>query len=424
MNIFFLTGARISAESGIARHRDNGGLQDGHLIADVYIPEALETRASAQPPLRVLTFLHSFEPGGVERVALRLHHAWLASGADARLVMGRTAGAMRCEWPGLEPEVLGRKAVPSARWETLWMILHLPGAIRRIQPDVLFCAGNSYTIVAVMMRLLLGKACPPIAAKMSNDLVRMDLPNPIRSLYRAWLRIQGRMLNRIIGMAQPMRAEIAELMRARADHIAIINDPSLDEADIHRLSAARAAALASAGPRGQGKRFLAIGRLAAQKNFGLLLEAFARMAGPDDRLAIVGEGSERPKLEALLKRLNLQGKVRLPGHVNTLDAEFAAADALVLSSDYEGVPAVVVEALAAGLPIISTRCSVSMDEMLGGGRFGVLVPVGDAAALAGAMADVANIQFDARAAREQAHQFTVQIASDLYLALMKSLARS
>jgi len=424
MNIFILTGAGASPESGLATFRGSDGLPGEHRTDDICKPEALEASASAKPPLRVLTFLHSFEPGGVERVALRLHHAWIASGADARLVMGRTSGAMRREWPELEPEVLGSEAVPTARWETLWMILLLPGAIRRIQPDVLFCAGNSYTIVAVMMRLLLGKACPPIAAKMSNDLVRMDLPSPIRSLYRAWLRIQGRMLNRIIGMAQPMRAEIAELMRARADHIAIIDDPSLDEADIHRLSAARAAALASAGPRGQGKRFLAIGRLAAQKNFGLLLEAFARMAGPDDRLAIVGEGSERPKLEALLKRLNLQGKVRLPGHVNPLDAEFAAADALVLSSDYEGVPAVVVEALAAGLPIISTRCSVSMDEMLGGGRFGVLVPVGDAAALAGAMADVANIQFDARTAREQAHQFTVQIASDLYLALMKSLARS
>jgi len=386
-------------------------------LAPAMKPQAAET---ADPPLRVLTFLHSFEPGGVERVALRLHAAWRASGVDSRLVMGRTAGAMRREWPGLVPEVLGNEAVPTAHWETLWMIFHLPGAIRRIRPDVLFCAGNSYTVVAVMMRLLLGKACPPVAAKISNDLTRADLPALVRPFYRLWLRIQGRMLNRVIGMAPPMRAELAQMMRAPDEHIVIIDDPSLDEADIQRLSAARAAA----APKGPGKRFLAIGRLAAQKNFSLLLDAFAAMAGPDDRLAIVGEGGERPTLEAQIKHLGLQGKVRLPGHISPLDAELAGADALVLSSNYEGVPAVIAEALAAGLPIVATRCSVSMDDMLGEGRFGMLVPVGNAPSLAAAMADIANLQFDETAAREQARRFTVQIASDRYRALMEGLARA
>ncbi|OYU35965.1 glycosyltransferase [Novosphingobium sp. PASSN1] len=379
------------------------------------------TPAGAQP-LRVLTFLHAFEPGGVERVALRLHEAWRAQGLDARLVMGRTAGAMKREWPGLEFEVLGSERIPSAAWETLWMIFHLPRAIRRIRPDVLFCAGNSYTIVAVMMRLLLGRACPPIVAKISNDLARQDLPAPARPFYRAWLRIQGRMLDRLVGMAPPMREEIGTLMRADDARIAVIDDPSLAEADIRRMAAARDAA--QAAPRVPGRRFLAIGRLAAQKNFPLLLDAFARIAGPDDRLAIIGEGSERRALEAQAQRLGLSGKVRLPGHVSPLDAELAAADALVLSSDYEGVPAVVAEALAAGLPVVSTRCSVSMDDMLVGGRFGTLVPVGDVAALAEAMDKIANLQFDVCAARDQARRFTVEIASHRYRALMEGLAHA
>jgi glycosyltransferase involved in cell wall biosynthesis len=228
------------------------------------------------------------------------------------------------------------------------------------------------------------------------------------------------MLTRVIGMAPPMRAELAQMLRAPDERIVIIDDPSLDEADIQRLSAARAAA----APKGPGKRFLAIGRLAAQKNFSLLLDAFTAMAGPDDRLAIVGEGGERPTLEAQIRRLGLQDKVRLPGHVSPLDAELAGADVLVLSSNYEGVPAVIAEALAAGLPIVATRCSVSMDDMLGGGRFGILVPVGDAPSLAAAMADIANLQFDETAAREQARRFTVQIASDRYRALMEGLARA
>lgn len=377
---------------------------------------------AATRPLRILTFLHSFEPGGVERVALRLHEAWRAQGLNPRLVMGRSSGVMKRDWPGLTFDLLGNQRIPHAGWETLWMIAHLPAAIRRIRPDVLFCAGNSYTIVAVSMRLLLGKACPPIVAKMSNDLTRNDLPTPARPFYRAWLRIQGRVIDRLVGMAPPMREEIAGLMRAPQQHIAVIDDPSLAEADIQRLAAARSAA--KAAPRGPGRSFLAIGRLAAQKNFGLLIDAFARMAGPDDQLAIIGEGSARRALEAQIERLGLAEKVRLPGHVSPLDAELAAADALVLSSDYERVPAVVAEALAAGLPIVATRCSVSMEDMLGGGRFGLLVPVGDAAALAQAMRDIAKLKFDETAARDQSRRFTVEIASHGYRALMEGLAHA
>lgn len=367
-------------------------------------------------PLRVLTFLHSFEPGGVERVALRLHRAWLAEGLDARLVLGRTDGAMRTEWPGLEAEVFASHGVPTAAWETLWMMLRLPGAIRRHRPDVLFCAGNSYTVVAVTMRLLLGRRCPPILAKISNDLTRADLPAPARPFYRLWLRIQGQMLHRLVGMAEPMRAELETLMRAPPAHVAIIDDPALDEAQVARLEH-----LPRPPHAGPGRRFLAIGRLAAQKNFALLLKAFARMAKPGDQLTILGEGGQRRALEADVRALGLAGRVALPGHVNPVSDALLAADALVLSSDYEGVPAVVPEALAAGLPVVSTDCSVSMGDLIGHGRFGTLVPVRDAAALAAAMDAITARPFDAAAAREQARRFTVERAARRYAAEMESL---
>jgi glycosyltransferase involved in cell wall biosynthesis len=370
--------------------------------------------------LRILTFLHSFEPGGVERVALRLHAAWVADGIDAHVVMGRTDGAMRREWPGFTPEVFPGIGIPTASWETLWMIARLPAAIRRHRPDILFCAGNSYTVVAVAMKLLLGKRCPPVIAKISNDLYRNDLPAIARPFYRLWLRIQGRMLDRVVGMAPPMRAELRELMRVPDEWIVIVDDPSLDMADIARLEMAQSARGSS--PR-KGRRFLAIGRLAAQKNFALLLESFARIAKADDRLVIVGEGGQRKALEAQAVRLGITDKFELPGHVNPLDAELIAADALVMSSDYEGVPAVVAEALAAGLPIVATRCSVSMDDMLGQGRFGLLVPPRDAVALADAMERVGDLNLDWAAARDQARRFTVQIAADAYLAAMETLVR-
>ena len=380
--------------------------------------------ATTQRPLRVLTFLHSFEPGGVERVALRLHRAWLAQGIDARLVLGRTQGAMRGEWPGLEADVFDSHGVPTAAWETLWMMLRLPGAIRRHRPDVLFCAGNSYTVVAVTMRLLLGKRCPPILAKISNDLARADLPAPARPFYRLWLKIQGRMLDRLVGMAAPMRAELETLMRAPPERVAIIDDPALDEAQIAHLEALPRPPRDAAGAAGAagGRRFLAIGRLAAQKNFPLLLRAFAQIARGDDRLTILGEGSARKSLEALARSLGIAARVDLPGHVNPVSAALLGADALVMSSDYEGVPAVVPEALAAGLPVVATDCSVSMGDLLGQGRFGLLVRVREAAALAAAMDRITSLPFDSAAARAQARRFTVEIAAQSYVVEMQRLA--
>ena len=154
-------------------------------------------------PLRVMTFLHSFEPGGVERVALRLHSEWTRLGIDARLVLGRDTGVQRNDWPRLSYRTLAPRWLPTAGVETLWLIAALPGEIRRQRPDVLFCAGNTYAVVAVAMRLLLGRACPPIVAKVSNDLARIDRSRLERWAYRLWLRIQGRLVDRFVGMAPP-----------------------------------------------------------------------------------------------------------------------------------------------------------------------------------------------------------------------------
>ena len=365
--------------------------------------------------LRVLTFLHSFEPGGVERVALRLHAAWVEQGIDARLVMGRAQGAMRGEWPGLACEVLDRRN-RTAAFETLWMIARLPAAIRRHRPDVLFCAGNSYTIVSVAMKLLLGRRCPPILAKISNDLQRPDLPRLAMPFYRQWLRIQGRRLDRIVAIAPAMAEEIAAMMEAPPARIAVIYNPALSNAELAHL-----AALPRPERAGPGRRFLAIGRLAPQKNFLGLIEAFARIARAGDTLTICGEGAQRTALEARIERLGLAARVRLPGHTFPLDDELVCADALVLSSDYEGLPTVVLQAYAAGIPVVATDCSVSMAALLGHGRFGALVPPRDTHALAQAMDGVLDRPFDAAAAREEARRFTVDLAAHRYRQAMEDL---
>lgn len=365
---------------------------------------------------RVLTFLHSFEPGGVERVALRLHDAWVNQGADARLVLGRETGAMREEWPGLAYEVLDRKGRTGAI-ETLWMIARLPGLVRRHRPDVLFCAGNSYTVVSVAMKLLLGKRCPPILAKISNDLMRPDLPKLAVPFYRLWLQIQGRFLDKLVAIAPAMAEEIATMMNIPADKVTVIDNPALSAAELDKL-----AAMPRLKPAEPGRRFLAIGRLAAQKNFTGLVDAFARVARADDSLTICGEGGQRAAIEARAQRLGVADRVHLPGHTFPVDPELLAADALVLSSDYEGLPTVVLQAYAAGIPVVATDCSISMPDLLGHGRFGVLVPPRDPHALAQAMDRVLDLPFDVEKARDEARRFTVDLAAHRYRRAMEDLA--
>ncbi len=367
--------------------------------------------------MKIAVPIHSFEPGGVERVALNLCATWQAGGDDVTVVLGREAGAMRGTAPELnyavEPE-----PIPTASFETLWLIRVLRRHLARQKVDVVFASGNTYAIVAVAMKLLLGRRCPPIAIKLSNDLYRKDMIAPYRAAYHWWLRVQGRRLDHFVGMAQPMRAEIAELLHVADERITIIEDPSLEEAQFAALSSL---------PRVSGPRpphYIAVGRLAVQKNFPLLLRAFAQMGDPAARLTILGEGAERARLERLAAQLRIADQLRLPGHVADPLPYYAAASAFVLASDYEGVPAVVIEALAAGMPLVATRCSTSLPGLLGHGKFGQMVDVGDERSFTAAMQSVLTMPFDPAAARVAAAPFRVSQAAGRYRTLFAKLAES
>jgi glycosyltransferase involved in cell wall biosynthesis len=366
--------------------------------------------------VRIAVPIHSFEPGGVERVALNLCAAWQVAGEDVTVVLGREEGAMLQTAPKLDYSLLP-EPVPTAAFETLWMIRVLRRYLAREGADVVFASGNTYAIVAVAMKLLLGRRCPPVAIKLSNDLYRKDMIWPYRKAYHWWLRVQGRMLDHFVGMAQPMRAEIAELMQVPDERITIIEDPSLEERQFAALSALPRPAELPRAPH-----YVAVGRLARQKNFPLLLRAFARLSDPAARLTILGEGGERGKLERLARELGIADRLALPGHVSDPLPYLAKASAFVLSSDYEGVPAVVIEALAAGLPLVATRCSVSLPGLLGEGQFGQLVDPGDETGFAKAMADVLAMPFDPAAARAYAAPFRIALAASRYRDLFAKLA--
>lgn len=366
--------------------------------------------------MRIAIPIHSFEPGGVERVALRLAERWQSGGQDVVIVLGRDRGQCRAQAPELDYRTRPEPFATDA-WETLWMIWSLFQFLLRERVDVLFCPGNTYTIVCWAMKLLLGDRCPPVLVKISNDLERRDLPSIIRPFYALWLRHQGALLDRFVALAPPMEPEILREMELAPGQVAVIPDPALSEEELARLSGR---------PEGdetarEGLRFVTVGRLSGQKNHALMIEAFASHAIAGDTLVIAGEGLERAQLEKRIAALGLAGRVTLAGHVDDVKPLLASADAFVLSSDYEGVPAALIEAIAAGLPIVTTDCCVSMDWLTGHGKFGIAVPTGDPQALGLALAKIRNIRPDRAAMRRFAGRFTLEASAGLYLAEMERM---
>ncbi|MBO9581180.1 MAG: glycosyltransferase [Sphingobium sp.] len=368
-------------------------------------------------PLRILGVLHSLEPGGVERDLMRFTKAWRDRGVDARIALGRWEGLLTEEAPDIPFIIPPKGRLARIETETLWMMQQLPAIVRAERPDVVFIPSNGLMAVAAWLRLVLGRACPPIVVRPSNSLDRKDQGWFMRSLDRTVLRAHSGIYAAAVAMSAPMRAEIIERMGLPGDRVVTINNASMTKAIADGLGSARDAAERDRA----GRHFLGLGRLMPQKNFGLLLDAFARIARPQDRLTIVGEGALRGDLEAQAVRLGIADRLDMPGHKAPVDPWFANADAFVLSSDFEGLPAVVSEALAAGIPTVATDCTVALPAMIEG--VGTLVPVKDVDALASAMDRICDDPVDVQAMRARSAQFTMEATVEQWIALFERVAR-
>jgi glycosyltransferase involved in cell wall biosynthesis len=164
---------------------------------------------------------------------------------------------------------------------------------------------------------------------------------------------------------------------------------------------------------------LGAGRLTAQKDFPTLIRAFAlaRAAQPM-RLILLGEGELREPLRALAADLGIAAQVDLPGFVENPYAFMSRAHVFVLSSAWEGFGLVLVEAMACGTPVVSTDCPAGPAEILMGGRFGRLVPVGDAGAMAEAIRATLADPLPADRLRSRAGDFSLEKIGDEYFELL------
>lgn len=316
----------------------------------------------------ILAFAQSFRGGGVERALLRMVRGWQNQGRKITLVVGDTAGPLACEMPdGVTLLQLDTAAYAALRRE-------LPRIVRETQPDLIFCPGNHYSAVAGWTRLVLGRDCPPIVAKVSNALVRPDMGGIEAWAYRRWLRLHPRFLDHVVAMTDATAAEAMREMRLPAGRVSTIaNPPALPLPDAEAVAIPR------------GRYIIGVGRLEAQKRWDRLIAALPRLADRDVGLMILGEGSLREELTAQVAALGLADRVTMPGHAGDPLPAMAGAALLALTSDYEGVPGALREALAVGTPVVSTDSSVSVHEIVASPELGNVIARDDADGLVAAL---------------------------------------
>lgn len=256
--------------------------------------------------------------------------------------------------------------------------------LRRERPEVLLSALDYTNITALWARRLAGLSIKAIVNE--QNTISRSANNSARRRQRFVPRLAKRFYpwsDGIVAVSQGVAGDLSQVLGVPREEIKVIFNPVVTP-ELRQKS--KAPLNHPWFKVGQPPVVLAIGRLTVQKDFPTLIQAFARVRqNQSARLMILGEGPDRAILERLISELDIEGDVALPGFVENPYAYLSRASLYVLSSRWEGLPTVLIEALCCGAPIISTNCPSGPKEILADGQYGLLVPVENIPALAEAI---------------------------------------
>jgi glycosyltransferase involved in cell wall biosynthesis len=372
---------------------------------------------------RVGLFMYGLSGGGVPRRVITLANALAERGWRVDLLVVDASGDLRSRVSSQVhvTEVAGRfSRLPfirtKRRRQFAMAVRPLARWLVREAPDLLFSADNYANLSAVAAAEAAGNGVPVVVSQRNNTTAyagrKPALISQIRGSYSKAAAI--------VAISQGVADDLVSL-GLPAQSITTIYNPVVDQ------NLEEAARQPISHPWfGDPSRplILAAGRLGPQKDFPTLLRAFALLKerGSSARLVILGEGktpAARNELRALAEGLGIGGEVDLPGFAPDAVPYIAKADLFVMSSAWEGLGNVLVEALACGVPAVSTDCPSGPAEILDGGRVGPLVPVGDADALSRAIEARLAAPRDVATLKGQAQLFTTEEAATRYVALFE-----
>ncbi len=332
--------------------------------------------------MRIAIFLPGLYGGGAERVMLNLASGLTQKGVAIDLLLAEEVGPYLSEVPkGVTLVPLKKKRLKFFR--TISALPALVRYLKKIRPDALVSALHA-NIVALCAGLILGKRQKVIISEHSTfSHQTSQYPRIPKWLVRKMTHWLYPTADDIIAVSNGVADDLADKARIDRASISVIYNPVVTpELNDKMRETVNHPWFQNANP----PVIMSIGRLSAEKDFGTLIRAFAKVRKQIHvRLMILGEGEDRPQLEKLVKQFNLEEDISLPGFVSNPYPFLAGASAFVLSSKWEGLPSVLIEALYCGVPIVATDCQSGPHEILKGGLYGRLVPVGDVETMAQAM---------------------------------------
>lgn len=363
-------------------------------------------RTGDQKDVHVAFFLPSLGGGGAERVILNLSEWFVKNGIKVDLVVARLQGELVTDISE------GINVVDLRAKRLLFALGKLSRYVRANKPGYLLSTldlANLIAILAVKLLRLSPKVCVVLAA---------DLPNwrfwQIKKRLEKWLLIKTYpFADKIISMSKGTAQNLAEHSLVAYNDIAVIYNPVIDNS----IERAIKEPVAFAGFDIDNTPYiLGVGRLAPAKEFSTLIKAFSVVRKQVDvKLLILGEGQLRGDLEELVRKLGLEHDVYLPGFVRNPFPYMKNASVFALTSNWEGLGNVIIEAMACGCPVVATDCKSGPRELLNDGEYGYLVPVGDVEAVAHAILRVL-VEGDATGAPAQwLEQFQTDVVAEKYL---------
>jgi glycosyltransferase involved in cell wall biosynthesis len=349
----------------------------------------------------ILVCLHDFSRGGTERVAIGLTTRWADAGRDVTILCGNIEGGLRSTVSDkvkvvpLKPAV--RRGFCSRRRLAHAMGKHL-GEIR---PDVIFLPGNFHALLANSLHA--ADSRPAIALKISNP----PLPHRVPLAARVFRHIT-RTVDGFAAMNSGLAQELNAMLPAR--NIVTLRDPVYVSQKPHTKR------------HDDKQHILWVGRMESQKDPELALQVIERMDA-SSHLTMLGEGTLSARVMRRISELGLQSKVTLAGYVPEIDSYLGDTDVLLITSWYEGGPAVAVEALAYGIPVVSTDCSFLLHDILTRAETGRIVTSREPRALATAVAEVVAAPRETEILQELVAPFEPNVCAQAYLDWLDGLVR-
>uniref|UniRef100_B8HV89 Glycosyl transferase group 1 n=1 Tax=Cyanothece sp. (strain PCC 7425 / ATCC 29141) TaxID=395961 RepID=B8HV89_CYAP4 len=330
---------------------------------------------------RIAFFLRFLGGGGAERVVLNLSKGFLAHGFKVDLLLSNG------DSPHLWQVPKGVRVVDFRDPRVSSSLKSLIHYLREERPMALLPSLHYPSEIAILAKYLSRTSTRVIVTEHNN------LSREIRcesSLFRKAIPLVTSILypwaDGIVAVSEGVAIDLAKFTGISLNRINVIYNPVVTPELIEK----------SKEPvdhpwfePGAPPVILGVGKLEAQKDFPNLIRAFSHVIKVQpSRLMILGWGPDRNKLEALVRELGLENTIAFPGHVDNPYKYMAQSSVFVLSSAWEGLPTVLIEAMALGVPVVSTNCESGPSEILANGQYGYLTPVSNSGALAEAILQV------------------------------------